>query len=207
VTSQTNGRFTISAPGGSYILSISGIPSMSGVEFTEPVEIFNSRTTRFHALLTSTVCAHDTPPRRTYAVAPAVQNGQLRIVLTWGEIPRDLDSHLDLPSGCHIFYGRKQCGGGEASLDTDVTDSFGPETINVRKLNPGVYKCAFHIHSPSSVRLLFLRYKVHAYSSGAIEQSEASVSLYGVKKDPVTFVVGRDGQVRLVSSVAPASML
>ena len=39
------------------------------------------------------------------------------------------------------------------------------------------------------------RYKVHAYSSGAIEQSEASVSLYGVKKEPIKFVINRDGQV------------
>jgi len=161
VKSKDNGRFAISAPGGSYVLSISDIPQMPGVEFTEPVEVLNNRETR-----------------RTYAVASPVPNGQLRIVLTWGETPRDLDSHLDLPSGCHVYYGRKQCNG-EASLDTDVTDSFGPETINIRKLKPGVYK-----------------YKVHAFSSGAIEQSGASVSLYGFKKEPVTFVVGRDGRVQ-----------
>ena len=88
-------------------------------------------------------------------MAPAVQNGQLRIVLTWGETPRDLDSHLDLPSGCHVFYGRKQCGGGEASLDTDVRDAFGPETINIRKLRPGVYKCAIRHHSPNSDLIIF----------------------------------------------------
>jgi uncharacterized protein YfaP (DUF2135 family) len=74
-------------------------------------------------------------------VAPPVKQGQVRIVLTWGETPRDLDSHLDTPSGCHVYYGRKQCNRGQESLDTDVTDSFGPETINIRKLAPGVYKC------------------------------------------------------------------
>ena len=91
-----------------------------------------------------TFCAHsvfDTSARRTYAVAPPVQNGQLRVVLTWGETPRDLDSHLDTPSGCHVFYGRKQCDGGRESLDTDVTDSYGPETINIHSLVPGVYRC------------------------------------------------------------------
>jgi hypothetical protein len=128
-----------------------------------------------------------------------VKQGQLRIVLTWGETPRDLDSHLDTPSGCHVFYGRKQCNRGQESLDTDVTDSFGPETINIRKLTPGVYKCAAAAapHSQPSSCFIFSsrRYKVHAYSSGAIEQSEASVALYGVSKDPVTFVVGRDGVV------------
>ena len=81
----------------------------------------------------------DPSASRTYAVALPVKNGQLRVVLTWGETPRDLDSHLDTPSGCHVYYGRKQCRG-EASLDTDVTDSYGPETINIVKLLPGVYK-------------------------------------------------------------------
>lgn len=57
----------------------------------------------------------------------------------------------------------------------------------------------FNAPANFSFKLFFLtfalRYKVHAFSSGAIEQSGASVSLYGVKKDPVTFVVGRDGRV------------
>lgn len=90
----------------------------------------------------------DARTSRTYAVAGPVKSGQLRIVLTWGETPRDLDSHLDTPSGCHLFYGRKQCRG-EASLDTDVTDSFGPETINIAKLMPGVYKYFRTIHPTS----------------------------------------------------------
>ena len=123
VKSQANGHFTISAPGGQYILSITNIPSMDGVDFTEPVEILNSRTTA-----------------RTYAVSGPVKQGQVRIVLTWGETPRDMDSHLDTPTGCHVYYGRKQCPSGEASLDTDVTDSYGPETINIRSLKPGVYR-------------------------------------------------------------------
>jgi len=160
--SQPNGHFTISAPGGNYVISIINIPSMKGVDFTEPVEISNNRITS-----------------RTYAVSGPVPQGQLRIVLTWGATPRDMDSHLDTPSGCHVYYGQKQCKSGEAGLDTDVTDSYGPETINIRKLKPGVY-----------------RYKVHAYSSGAIEESEASVTLYGVSRHPVTFDIGRDGQVQ-----------
>lgn len=139
------------------MVSITG----NGIDFTEPVEISNNIVTQ-----------------RTYAVSRPVPNGQLRIVLTWGETPRDMDSHLYTPTGCHVFFGQKQCKSGEAGLDTDVTDSFGPETVNIHKLKPGIY-----------------RYKVHAYSSGAIEDSEASVSLYGIGKRPITFTVGKDGQV------------
>ncbi len=36
---------------------------------------------------------------------------------------------------------------------------------------------------------------MHAYSSGAIENSEASVSLYGVGKKPIEFIINKDGQV------------
>jgi hypothetical protein len=139
------------------VVSITG----NGIDFTEPVEISDNIVTH-----------------RTYAVSRPVPNGQLRIVLTWGETPRDMDSHLYTPTGCHVFFGQKQCKSGEAGLDTDVTDSFGPETVNIHKLKPGVY-----------------RYKVHAYSSGAIEDSEASVALYGIGKRPITFTVGKDGQV------------
>ena len=46
VKSQANGRFSITAPGGMYVVSISDIPSMPGVEFTEPVEIWDNRVTR-----------------------------------------------------------------------------------------------------------------------------------------------------------------
>jgi hypothetical protein len=131
-------------------------------------------------------------------------------VLTWGETPRDLDSHLDTPSGCHVFYGRKQCNRGQESLDTDVTNSFGPETINIRKLAPGIYKCAataVTLWTKVPFMFSFGRYKVHAYSSGAIEQSEASVALYGVAKDPITFVVGRDGVVSVACAFKPSVLL
>ena len=132
VRSQANGHFTISAPGGEYVLSITNIPTMNGVEYTEPVHIFDSRITH-----------------RTYAVSSPVKKGQLRIVLTWGAMPRDMDSHLDTPSGCHISYSRKQCPGGEAGLDTDVTNAYGPETINIRSLRPGVYKCTTATYAAS----------------------------------------------------------
>jgi hypothetical protein len=51
VLTQANGRFSISAPGGRYVLSITGVPSLNGFDFTEPVEIFDSRTTRWLLLI------------------------------------------------------------------------------------------------------------------------------------------------------------
>lgn len=70
-----------------------------------------------------------------------VTDTQCRIVLTWNEVPRDLDSHLvgasDTDcSGCfHVYFADKiaydAAGNVEASLDVDDTSSYGPETVTV----------------------------------------------------------------------------
>jgi hypothetical protein len=140
---------------------ITGVAGMSDLSYTETVEIFDSRVTQ-----------------RTLAVARPVGPGKLRMVLTWGETPRDLDSHLDTPTGCHVFYGQKRCPDGSASLDADVTDGFGPETINVHTLRPGLYKCGMpcHVFVELVGRSRCCRYKVHAYSSGDMEASNAEVT-------------------------------
>ena len=71
----------------------------------------------------------------TYAVSPVMKNlDGMRIVLTWGKNPRDLDSHLIYP-GNHIYFGHKE--GTDANLDVDDTDSFGPETITINKKRLG----------------------------------------------------------------------
>lgn len=79
-------------------------------------------------------------------VSPAVGADQLRVVLTWGQTPRDLDSHMECSmSGAegHVYYasdrfyynGRLLC-----YLDVDDTSSYGPETITLRDDITGSYK-------------------------------------------------------------------
>uniref|UniRef100_UPI0040573377 carboxypeptidase regulatory-like domain-containing protein n=1 Tax=Acetatifactor sp. TaxID=1872090 RepID=UPI0040573377 len=74
--------------------------------------------------------------------AGTVSVSQLRVVLTWNEVPRDLDSHIvftapELASGYeHVYYGHKQYFGEstdlpEVSLDVDDVSSYGPETVTV----------------------------------------------------------------------------
>ncbi len=80
-----------------------------------------------------------------FALSPPTATGQIRIVLTWGENPEDLDSHLLVPQsdtngtlGFEVYYGDE---GSEtaypfALLDVDETDGYGPETITIyRRLN------------------------------------------------------------------------
>lgn len=69
--------------------------------------------------------------------------GALRILLTWGTIPQDLDSHLVGPAEdgtkFHLFFDSK-VPTPSTSLDVDVTKGYGPETITIHTLEPGVYQ-------------------------------------------------------------------
>lgn len=59
---------------------------------------------------------------------------EYRVVLTWGENPRDLDSHLVGASSSgqsyHVFYNDLKADGGKALLEWDDTTSYGPETTH-----------------------------------------------------------------------------
>lgn len=67
----------------------------------------------------------------------------MTITLTWGLYPRDLDSHLWLPSTnpFHVYFANK----GSltvfpyAKLDVDDVTSYGPENISINKWYNGVY--------------------------------------------------------------------
>ena len=60
-------------------------------------------------------------------------NGEITAVLSWGETPSDLDSHLvrrtDGVQDYHVYYGSSSSE--DANLDVDDTSSYGPETISI----------------------------------------------------------------------------
>ena len=70
----------------------------------------------------------------------------VQITLTWGENPRDLDSHLaaSLSSGenFHVYYSDKGSLTSEpyVALDTDDTTSYGPEVTSISRLRQGTYR-------------------------------------------------------------------
>ena len=81
-----------------------------------------------------------------YIMSGNLERGQIRIVLTWGDSPRDLDSHLegttDSGRSLHVYYHQRSAAhsNGEeiADLDVDDTTGYGPETITINDLQ-GVY--------------------------------------------------------------------
>lgn len=81
-----------------------------------------------------------------FSLAPAADG--LRLVLNWGQAPRDLDAHLLTPpiegTSYHVqcfskYYGC-QYQPPYAQLDTDATAGFGPETISIFAAKPGGYR-------------------------------------------------------------------
>ena len=95
----------------------------------------------------------------------AVTGGGITMKLTWGERPRDLDSHLITPSGDHIYYSYKGnlIAQPFANLDVDDTSSYGPEVVTITKLMVGTYK--------------YFIYNYSNYSSGPIASASAAVEL------------------------------
>lgn len=104
---------------------------------------------------------------------PTGSNEQtIRIVLSWGQEPADLDAHLTGPnadaSRFHIYFSARESA--TAKLDRDNTNSFGPETITITQINSGVYRYSVHDYtnreSASSTALARSGAKVEVYRAG-----------------------------------------
>lgn len=110
----------------------------------------------------------------TYAISPAMTSlDGMRVVLSWGEKPFDLDSHLIFPGG-HIYFDSKE--GTDANLDVDDTDSYGSETVTISKKHFGEsYIYAVQDYSnkglPNSNYLSASKAKVFVYVGSSLVRS------------------------------------
>lgn len=117
----------------------------------------------------------------TYALSDKMKkSSSIRMVLSWGAKPLDLDSHLSF-SRNHIYYKNKR--GNNASLDVDDTNSYGPETITINKLNSGQnYVYAIHNFSDRSI-----------FKSRTLGESQAKIFVYrGNSLNKVYYVTPKD---------------
>ncbi|KPA17811.1 hypothetical protein MHK_001970 [Candidatus Magnetomorum sp. HK-1] len=73
-------------------------------------------------------------------LSPILSVGNMRIVLSWGMNPLDLDSHLvkkvNGSQEYHIYYS-DQSGTNGDNLDHDDVESYGPETVTIENVDPG----------------------------------------------------------------------
>lgn len=76
-----------------------------------------------------------------YYAPPHLNENEYAVVLTWGERPSDLDSHLFTTTGNstdHIWFGNESDSNG-SFLDVDDTSSYGPETTTIRQFSTNSY--------------------------------------------------------------------
>ncbi|MBN1561427.1 VWA domain-containing protein, partial [candidate division KSB1 bacterium] len=88
------------------------------------------------------------------SLSPIITDSELRIVLNWGDTPRDLDVHLLVPSvdgsvPYQVYYSSKGRTDSYpyAMLDIDKRNGFGPETITIKQFVAGRYVCFVHNYS------------------------------------------------------------
>jgi hypothetical protein len=108
-------------------------------------------------------------------ITPILSSGETRIILTWGAMPSDLDSHLTgpLPDGTrfHMYYPYAENWGSPwpeyVTLDLDDVTSYGPETTTICQQIDGVYRYSVHDYT-------------NRYSSSnmALSSSGAQVRVY-----------------------------
>ena len=132
VTTEADGSFTANVQVGQYTIEL----SLSG----HATEFFHA-----HCL-----GGQDTDGQG-HSISPILNEGEVRIILNWGETPSDLDSHLTGPlegtDRFHVYFDNKAPAGSNANLDVDDTNSFGPETITITESREGVYRYSVHNYS------------------------------------------------------------
>ena len=143
----------------------------------------------------------------TYAISPVMTNlDGMRVVLSWGEKPFDLDSHLLFPGG-HIYFDSKE--GTDANLDVDDTDSYGPETVTISKKHFGEsYIYAVQDYSnkglPNSNYLSASKAKVFVYVGSSLVRS---YSVPAGKRGNIwtVFKLNPNGEFEDINSVTSAN--
>jgi tetratricopeptide (TPR) repeat protein len=128
----------------------------------------------------------------TFALSREMKDiGGYRIVLSWNESPKDIDSHL-VYGDSHIYWNNQN--GVQGMLDVDDTDGFGPETITIKKsLNGNRYIYAVHDYTN----------KDESFSS-KLSESGAKVLVYAGSTQIETFYIpqGKIGNLWVLFTIS-----
>ena len=176
VTSGTVIATAVTESGGYYSVS-----DLNAGYYTAEVSGTGYNTTYFTVICIGGTITED----QDATVTPTISEGETRIVLRWGETPRDLDSHLTGPlpddTRFHMYYWYK----GSSSpwpeyvnLDLDDVTSYGPETTTIYQQIPGVYRFSIHDYTNS-----------YSSDSIALSNSGAQVQVYRGSELIATFNV------------------
>ncbi len=147
-----------------------------------------------------------------FTITPTLNADEIRIVLTWGSSPSDLDSHLigRTPSDgtFNVYYSDKvyRYDGVEmANLDVDDTSSYGPETITILENIYGTYTYAVHNYSnknsSSSTALSFSGAVVRVFV-GSVQIAEYNVPTDQVGTYWTVFEITGNGRIHPINTIS-----
>lgn len=173
---SADGTYTLTVPAGNYTLNASNEDFVSA---------------HINVVVQANACSE-----RDVTMSPtnisAGDEGLLQIVLTWGETPRDLDSHLLGPADengddyFHVYYRDKNAysedGDVIANLDLDDTSSYGPETTTIYKGFTG-RKYSFYVYDYTNGE---------DDASTELSASSAKVTVYRGGKQKMYRLTGKD---------------
>lgn len=88
----------------------------------------------------------------TNCLALTTPESNVRVRLTWGTLPEDLDSHMVAPDGSWVYFENegRLTSAPFMALDVDDVDSFGPEVVTLRRLMVGKYHYMVHNYNEVS---------------------------------------------------------
>lgn len=173
-----NGTYSLNLPAGNYTVYVTDNRTEAATRYKNGY--FNIK-----------VLGNVTIDNQNGEVTPILSSGEIRIVLTWGEMPRDLDSHLTGPASSgstfHTYYDNSEyCENGTAlvQLDVDDTTSYGPETTTIYTQIGGIYHFSIHDYTNRN-----------STSSTALASSGACVKIYFGDAQLTYYVPNEEGTV------------
>ena len=193
-TTNSSGRYTIEdVPVGYYTVEASLNGYVTG--YTNIIVLSDAERTDFD-----------------FTITPTLNEDEIRIVLTWGSSPSDLDSHLigRTPSDgtFNVYYSDKvyRYDGVEmANLDVDDTSSYGPETITILENIYGTYTYAVHNYSnrnsSGSTALSFSGAVVRVFV-GSVQIAEYNVPTDQVGTYWTVFEIAGNGRILPINTIS-----
>lgn len=154
VTSANDGSYVIpNVPAGNYTIEISGPGYVTTYE--------------------TVISAGANSANQNILVSPSLAADEVRIVLSWNATPKDVDSHLEYGDGsttrknqvvwndkCRqpgvanaVIKSPAQCGSEDLTLDIDVVNGFGPETVTMKGTvwtSPAVTRLGYSLYNWSN---------------------------------------------------------
>ena len=139
-------------------------------------------------------------------MSPRLAEGETRIVLTWGELPYDLDSHL-YNDDFHVYFNNRDYyshGDHLVNLDWDDTFSYGPETVTIYQ--PLGNDCTYYVLDYSNWGISSSEYLCSSGAMVRVYQSDGLAATFhvptGIAGDRwIVFTLTADGRIIPINTI------